>query len=209
MKALIDYTESLRNHITYVKFAGLKLGLPDWRYEQHDTSKFSQHEIHAYANNFFGAKDNPEGFAYAWLHHIHNNPHHWQYWVFPGDYPQKGSEYNRLAMPPHYAVEMVADWLGASKAYTDSWDMTDWIFKNYDSVILHSLTLAFVNDLLSLLGYESMLLELGHLPKHYDTTPDPAQFAHMPPMESGWYGKTRYCDIVDRMLYGRPRDEEK
>lgn len=48
----------------------------------HDESKYSIEEYDAYDAYFYGpmSKDVKENFNYAWLHHIHENPHHWQYW---------------------------------------------------------------------------------------------------------------------------------
>lgn len=45
-------------------------------------------------------------FNIAWLHHIHNNPHHWNHWIIQND--TDGVEVIR--MPEKYAKEMVADW---------------------------------------------------------------------------------------------------
>lgn len=49
----------------------------------HDSSKVGSDEYEAYDNYFYGkkTKETIESFEYAWLHHIHRNPHHWQYWV--------------------------------------------------------------------------------------------------------------------------------
>ena len=37
-------------------------------------------------------------------------------------------------MPEKYIWEMVSDWLGASKGYTGSWDMTKWLHDNLPSI---------------------------------------------------------------------------
>jgi FMN phosphatase YigB (HAD superfamily) len=57
-------------------------------------------------------------------------------------------------MPEKYAREMIADWLGASKAYTGSWDMTDWLNKNYNKIIVHKNTHAFIQKVLREIGYD-------------------------------------------------------
>ena len=46
---------------------------------------------------------------YAFLHHLHNNPHHWQYWVLIHDSDESHKE-EVLDMPYNYVVEMVCDW---------------------------------------------------------------------------------------------------
>ena len=54
----------------------------------HDESKFSSEEYDAYDTYFYGNNKTfmvVENFNKAWLHHIHNNPHHWQHWVLLQD----------------------------------------------------------------------------------------------------------------------------
>ena len=89
-----QYDEYLTNHIQNVQKAA------DWMVEHeivteglayivqglvrnHDKSKYDQQEYYAYDEYFYGkGKEDPETkeeFNYAWLHHIRNNPHHWQY----------------------------------------------------------------------------------------------------------------------------------
>lgn len=45
-----------------------------------------------------------------------------------------------MPMPERYVREMVADWMGASRAYTGSWDMVDWLEKNLPRMDLHPVT---------------------------------------------------------------------
>ena len=47
-------------------------------------------------------------FAYAWLHHLHNNPHHPQYWYLRNDTDH--DEDRMLDIPFNYIVEMLCDW---------------------------------------------------------------------------------------------------
>lgn len=58
-----------------------------------------------------------------------------------------------MEMPKAYAAEMVADWLGSSYVYTGSWDMEEWLNKNFYSgkIILHHNTKKFVETLLILI----------------------------------------------------------
>ena len=150
-----DYLLSLVAHIHYVQEAGKQLGVADNQLVYHDLSKFSEHEFSGYARHFKGGGD-PAGFARAWLHHLHHNPHHWSHWVHPGDdYHVAGSdmEANVLPMPYSFALEMIADWQGANRAYTGSWDMIDWLSKNWGRVRLHSQTRNFVREVLDGLGY--------------------------------------------------------
>jgi len=67
---------------------------------------------------------------FAWLHHVHYGPHHWEYWLLNPDYNFATSENGKLPMPETYVREMVADWMGASRTYTGSWDMSKWLTEN-------------------------------------------------------------------------------
>lgn len=49
-----------------------------------------------------------QDFNYAWLRHIHMNPHHWQHWVLINDDPTEGEKI--MDMPYVYVVEMICDW---------------------------------------------------------------------------------------------------
>lgn len=152
---LRDFDESVHKHINYVRQAGASIGVPSDQLEIHDLSKFTMQEFPHYARQFHGDKSDPDGFAGAWLHHIHNNPHHWQFWMFPDKYVPRGSKVENgvVYMPPNYALEMIADWLGASYAYTGSWDMQAWLWQNIPKIILHSDTAEYVRQTLDMLGY--------------------------------------------------------
>ena len=76
--------------------------------DRHDASKYTDEEYGAYDRYFYGTKsyETVENFNYAWIHHIHNNPHHWQYWVLQhDDEPEEV-----LELPKKYAIEMICDW---------------------------------------------------------------------------------------------------
>lgn len=151
---LEDYYQVLFAHIIAVQEAAQKIGVPEEQYSQHDLSKFSKEEYGAYAMQFVGTGA-PDAFASAWLHHIHHNPHHWQYWVYPDGYTPKGSKVEKgvVEMPRHFALEMIADWMGASWVYAKTEDMTGWLVQNMAKMILHSATAAYVREELTKLGY--------------------------------------------------------
>ena len=50
----------------------------------HDESKFEDEEFEDYRKHFYPIDDqegmNTEGFKLACLHHVNNNPHHWEFW---------------------------------------------------------------------------------------------------------------------------------
>lgn len=112
----------------------------------HDLSKYQPEEYDAYDNYFYGAKTKEvkEAFDYAWLHHIHNNPHHWQYWVLVND--EDGTK--ALEMPEEYAIEMVCDWWAFSHKSGNLKEIFDWYKSHKKNMILHEKTRKFVEDLL-------------------------------------------------------------
>lgn len=146
-------------HKWFVFRAGLRTKAPLWRLIIHDWSKFTPSELPHYGRQFFGAADRPEEFMAGWIHHQNHNPHHWEYWI-----PRTG--HNRCVPPypdgkpvvmPEWAVrEMVADWIGASRAYTGQWPTPDnwpWLEKSGDKPILHVETRRLLNRLLQELGF--------------------------------------------------------
>lgn len=157
------YLASLERHIANVREAGTKLGVPYKQLLIHDQSKFSEEEFGPYARYFYnddGSAKRPEDrthgnmldFAKAWLHHIHNNPHHWQYWIFAGESELTNNVTvvnNCLEMPFNYISEMVADWMGASMSYTGSWDMSDWLVGNIGKVQMHPRSYRYLGAILS------------------------------------------------------------
>lgn len=157
------YADSLNEHIRYVQEAAVRIGMDAEDVLQHDDSKWSLAEFPGYALHFKGGGA-PDRFAKAWLHHIHNNSHHWQYWIFADGFTPKGStvENGVVEMPPWCVVEMVADWMGASRAYTGSWDMAEWLGENLPKIRLHSRSWVVLEKVLRGLpeGYHNILNEL-------------------------------------------------
>jgi hypothetical protein len=126
----------------------------------HDMSKFRPSEFFPYADFFYGkhsikqngleVKTLPNNaiqmaFDVAWLKHIHRNPHHWQYWVLREDIGRT----KVLNMPKVYALEMLCDWQGASKAIrgtkADAWD---WYMEEWQKMTLGLETRDLVEDVL-------------------------------------------------------------
>lgn len=154
----LDYLKSLLLHKWYVFLAGLETGVPVWRLIVHDWQKFTPSEFPKYARYFFGGKQekDKEPFMYAWLHHVHYGPHHWEYWLLNPNYNFASGENGKLPMPETYVREMVADWMGASRVYTGSWDMTEWLKKNLPRIRpnMHIVTIARLNDVLETIDPE-------------------------------------------------------
>ena len=137
--------------------------MPLWRALIHDLSKFTRSELPHYNRQFFGDKGDPQGFAKAWLHHQNRNPHHWEYWITRSDHSHGGSGAvdGCLPMPARYIREMVADWMGASKAYTGSWWMQDWLEKNLGKMRLHPTTKDSLYSILFSQGYDEFYFRGG------------------------------------------------
>ena len=63
-----------------------------------------------------------------------------------------------VEMPFEYVLEMIADWMGASKSYTGSWDMSDWLCKNIPRITVHSKTAQAIREILdNPLGYADIV----------------------------------------------------
>ncbi len=163
-----QYLKYLLRHKWFVFVECFRVGLI-WRGVVHDLSKFTPLEFIAYAQWFCGAKGlkfrktEPDDFAYwndeeharikerfdfAWLHHQHNNLHHWQYWVLRRD----SGETTPKEMPEHYAAEMICDWKGAGKAqgFTQKDECQNWFKKNQEKMLLHPKTRHLVEILLGI-----------------------------------------------------------
>jgi hypothetical protein len=104
----------------------------------HDASKYTDEEYKAYDDYFYGTKTKvvKEAFNYAWLHHIHHNPHHWQYWVLVND--DDGTV--GLEMPENYVYEMICDHWAFSHKSGNLYEIFDWYKAHKKNMILHERT---------------------------------------------------------------------
>ena len=95
-----EYDRYLEEHLANVKkgfywirksLPELLIELPNVDYELmillHDDTKTVPSEYEPYDEYFYGKhkKDTLQKFRYAWLEHIHRNPHHWQHWILRND----------------------------------------------------------------------------------------------------------------------------
>lgn len=117
---------------------------------KHDASKYEKEEYDPYDAYFYGDRDDNE-FNYAWLHHIHNNPHHWQHWLLVNDGGNIGDQSKLIAleMPKVHALEMVADWWSFSWRSGNLFEVFGWYENHRDNIILHPDTRAFVESVLN------------------------------------------------------------
>lgn len=115
----------------------------------HDDSKNFQDEYSAYDAYFYGGNRSHkvvQDFNYAWLHHIHSNPHHWQYWVLINDDPEDGTV--ALEMPIEYILEMISDWWTFSWLNGDLYEIFKWYEEHKERMILHKKTRELVEHIL-------------------------------------------------------------
>lgn len=149
-----EYTTYMYEHIGNVEkaYTWLKDHIPNIREIQlsdHDDSKFSEEEYEAYDKYFYGGNKSyevVENFKYAWLHHIHTNPHHWQYWVLINDEPEEGIV--ALDMPDEYIIEMICDWWSFSWKTGNLSEIFDWYDKHKEHMILSDTTRSKVEGIL-------------------------------------------------------------
>lgn len=111
----------------------------------HDRSKYSDEEYTPYLNYFYGTKTKAveAEFNYAWLHHIHANPHHWQHWVLKhDDEPEEA-----LDMPYDYIVEMVCDHWSFSWKTGNLYEIFNW-YKAHKGMVVSEKTRKTYEDIL-------------------------------------------------------------
>ena len=161
-----DYDLYLREHI-----ANVKKGL-EWmrdnldlhgdditnaivEADEHDRSKYDKAEYDAYDQYFYGGNRSyqvVQNFNYAWLHHQHKNPHHWQYWVLVNDDPEEGSK--PMPIPMRYIYEMIADWWTFSWKNGNLYDIFDWYASHRDYILLERFTRMAVENLLASIKFK-------------------------------------------------------
>lgn len=110
-------------------------------FTDHDNSKYDIEEYEPYDDYFYGKEKSAlikKNYDYAWLHHIHNNPHHWQYWVLINDEPNEGPK--ALEMPNRYIFEMICDWWAFSWKTGNLTEIFRWYDEHKNSMILHPKT---------------------------------------------------------------------
>lgn len=93
-----------------------------------------------------GLDERQDAFDAAWNHHQKANAHHWQYWLLTMD----SGETVPLKMPERFALEMVADWMGAGRAITGDGSLQRtfaWYSSNKDKMILHPRTRELVESI--------------------------------------------------------------
>lgn len=131
----------------------------------HDQSKNDVQEYNAYDKYFYGSRSYEvvENFNKAWLHHIHNNPHHWQYWVLINDDQEEGMK--PLDMPSKYIIEMICDWWSFSWKSGDLKEIFNWYNKHEKYMVLSDSTRAQVEFILNSIAN---ILERNNYKERYE-----------------------------------------
>lgn len=125
-----------------------------WRGIKHDLSKFSITEFFESVKYYKGTSSPIDeckkinGVSYAWMHHKGRNDHHYEYWV---DNLDNGGTPTR--MPYKCAVEMLCDFLAASRAYngksfTYEGTLQWWLNKLNSNPAIHYSTQYFISSIL-------------------------------------------------------------
>lgn len=118
----------------------------------HDQSKYDPEEYDAYDKYFYGGNRSykvVQDFNYAWLRHIHHNPHHWQYWILNNDDPDEGEVI--MEIPHLYIVEMICDWWSFSWTKGDLFEIFEWYEEHKNYIKLHEDTRNEVEHILDVL----------------------------------------------------------
>lgn len=116
----------------------------------HDASKDGQDEYDAYDAYWYGKNRSfkvVEEYNYAWLHHKHNNPHHWQYWVLFNDESEEGLTI--LEMPMNYIIELLCDWWSFGWKEEDLYSTHKWYAERKDYIKFHPKTRKIVEGILA------------------------------------------------------------
>lgn len=119
----------------------------------HDASKSEPDEYIAYDRYFYGGNRSfkvVHEFNYAWLIHIHRNPHHWQHWVLINDDSKEGEII--MDMPYHYILEMICDWWAFSWNSGDLGEIFKWYNEHKDYMKLSPNTRKTVENILEAIG---------------------------------------------------------
>ena len=158
------YDKYLEEHISNVKrgFNWLYENLPELfeGYDadylgaliaRHDDSKYDVDEYYPYCEYFYGnnpdTKETLENYDYAWLHHHHNNPHHWQHWVLKED----SGKVKILEIPYEYIIEMICDWWAFSWKENNLYELFTWYENNTEKYLFHEKSKEQIEHILKIL----------------------------------------------------------
>lgn len=149
--------EWLKDNLHTMIFCDISESNMDIIINNHDLSKYEPEEYIRYDNYFYGLnfyglnidhKKEEEKikneFNYAWLLHIHSNPHHWQHWVLIND----NNNPKPVDMPSEYIIEMICDWWSFSWFRNDLYEIFNFYEANKKTMILSDNTRESVEGIL-------------------------------------------------------------
>lgn len=142
LKGILKQLRQIFIHKWYVFEICCKLGIP-LQGLLHDLSKFSFTEL-IEGSKYYRGDVSPHvesrkqiGYSLAWINHKAKNKHHWEWWL---DINEDG-EFIPAIIPNKYIKEMLADRIGACKAYEGkNWNHSsalNYYNKNKEKYIMH------------------------------------------------------------------------
>jgi hypothetical protein len=131
-RAYLKAVLKIIKHKWYVGVAGRKVGLSWKRILLHDLSKFTPTELKYYTHKFELGDCGSYVEKIGWKHHVMQNTHHIEHWEwYSREYCSMSDKYKQVWMPDEDIREMIADWVGASVAYSGKWPVAgEWEWGN-------------------------------------------------------------------------------
>lgn len=88
----------------------------------HDDSKYGASELEGYRLHFYRSDDDTLSedeakakFDEAWMHHVQNNPHHPEFWIYKTD----DGKIAAYPMPRTFIAEMLLDWAAVGTMFNE------------------------------------------------------------------------------------------
>ena len=171
IKGILKQLKQIFIHKWYVFEICCKLGIP-LQGLLHDLSKFSFAELIEGAKYYRGdvsphvESRKQLGYSLAWINHKAKNKHHWEWWI---DINEDG-EFVPARIPNKYIKEIIADRVGACKAYEgknyNNSSALNYYNKNKEKYIMHNDTIYLLEFCLNLLKIQQdlSLLDLDYYP---------------------------------------------
>ena len=172
LRACFKHLKTILIHKFWVFHYCRKAGII-WQGIIHDLSKFSPTEFFESVKYYTGTSSpineckKANGYSEAWLHHRGRNKHHYEYWTDNYD-----SGVTAVDMPFKYQLEMLCDYLGASRAYQKKPFSIDNEIKWWDSKKDHAKSMSiktktFIDIALYLIKTDESLLNYNCMKQLY------------------------------------------
>ncbi len=169
---LWQHFKTITKHRFQVMAGCFRVGLY-WQGLTHDLSKYSPTEFLNGAKFYQGtrspntAEREHKGYSEAWMHHKGRNRHHYEYWT---DINKETRQYESLAMPRKYLIEMVMDRRAAcmtyqGENYTDSAPLI-YFRKSMERNRIHPQTQRELDYLLEMLSQQGEKKTFAYIRRH-------------------------------------------